>query len=771
MKALNFVFRLMDRASGPAKQIGMSVEGVDRRLTSLGRQSTMTERALSRGLSLPQAHARALALSLRAVGVASRALDTARLRAERLRLSLQHIRGVAGMIFSLPTLIMGGALGIAGGMAIQSASFKENTLTAFEVMLDSAKEAERIFAEAIDFASRTPFSTRQVTGAYQQLLAFRFDPIEVPIVLAAVGDLAALKGFDPQVIQRVTMALGQIKSKGRLQGEEMLQLAESGVSTGLVYEILAEKLNTTTDAVRKLQEAGNISADLGLPAILEAIRRSVSGGELGGLMARQSQTLAGLASTAASRPFELTMDLDESDAFASLKKILRNFNVITDDTNAVGKKFKRIVEETFGSVLETVFAPLESATNPAKVSRNLDGWISAGERFKVWWESTIPPLVARMRELFRGVGETTRILRGDFRVLGGGFWQLIGNVLGVVGAFKLLNLLTLGLSGGMVRLALTGVKGLLFWLGRLAWRLIWINGLMKTALVMDIVTDPRGILPALLAKLKAVGAAALAAGRQAIVAGFMMARAWLVALGPIGWIILAITAIVGAAVWAYHRFEWFRNGVNAVWDGIKVAALAAWRGIRTAIDEFLEWITGVPDRIMAVFAGLPDRMLEMGRNLGRSITDGINSGIQSAGQGLANAGNWLLDNTVGRFQRDIDAHSPSRVFAKLGLAIPQGIERGILQGQSFVNRATERLAMAATGGFAPALAGVGTGALAPIPSSGRGGFNVTAHFTVNVQAQAGEDLQAAAYRAGEAAAEGWFHRFESMLIEEGIDDE
>lgn len=44
--------------------------------------------------------------------------------------------------------------------------------------------------------------------------------------------------------------------------------------------------------------------------------------------------------------------------------------------------------------------------------------------------------------------------------------------------------------------------------------------------------------------------------------------------GPVGIIIAAVTALVAAFIWAYNNIEGFRNLVNGVWEGIKVAAQA-----------------------------------------------------------------------------------------------------------------------------------------------------------------------------------------------------
>ncbi|WP_181785067.1 hypothetical protein [Streptomyces phytophilus] len=59
-------------------------------------------------------------------------------------------------------------------------------------------------------------------------------------------------------------------------------------------------------------------------------------------------------------------------------------------------------------------------------------------------------------------------------------------------------------------------------------------------------------------------------------------------------IIIAIVALVAAVVYAYKRFGWFRAGVQAAWEGIKTAALAAWNAalkpVFEAIGTIVMWL-------------------------------------------------------------------------------------------------------------------------------------------------------------------------------------
>lgn len=68
-------------------------------------------------------------------------------------------------------------------------------------------------------------------------------------------------------------------------------------------------------------------------------------------------------------------------------------------------------------------------------------------------------------------------------------------------------------------------------------------------------------------------------------------------------IVVAIAVIIAAVVLLYTKCEWFRDAVNAVWDKIKTAFLAAWSGITTFFKETLpnvwnavvSWVQGIPE--------------------------------------------------------------------------------------------------------------------------------------------------------------------------------
>lgn len=81
---------------------------------------------------------------------------------------------------------------------------------------------------------------------------------------------------------------------------------------------------------------------------------------------------------------------------------------------------------------------------------------------------------------------------------------------------------------------------------------------------------------------------------------------WNVALSanPLGLIILAIAAVVGAVIFMYSKFEWFRDLVGAIGDFFG----SAWEAILTAIQWVWDKVSGLGDVFSSVFGWISDVM-------------------------------------------------------------------------------------------------------------------------------------------------------------------
>ena len=205
---------------------------------------------------------------------------------------------------------------ISAGM--QPAISREKTLGAFETLLGSAEEARKMYGQAVKFAAETPFETSQVVDSFQRLLTAKFDKEEVPIALRIIGDAASMQEDSQEAVQSVTRALSQIRSKGKLQGEELMQIQEAvPIRTEEMYEKLGRIYGVNTDRARKMQEAGKIDAQAASYAILEQLSEQFAGN-----MLRASTQIGGILSTLEGRPSEFLAKLQDTAGYSALRDVL-----------------------------------------------------------------------------------------------------------------------------------------------------------------------------------------------------------------------------------------------------------------------------------------------------------------------------------------------------------------------------------------------------------------------------------------------------------------
>ena len=184
---------------------------------------------------------------------------------------------------------------IAGFTAVQAFKFVifktaelERQTKSLQVLTGSLGNARNIIAELQQFGAVTPFTSSELIETAKRLKAFGFATEEVVDVTKRLADVAGATGAD---LGGIATAFGQIQAKGRLQGEELLQLQERGVS---LQDELQKMYGLTADEFRKALEGGRISADavnLALQNITE------TGGKYAGGAIAQSDTLAGKFST------------------------------------------------------------------------------------------------------------------------------------------------------------------------------------------------------------------------------------------------------------------------------------------------------------------------------------------------------------------------------------------------------------------------------------------------------------------------------------------
>lgn len=121
----------------------------------------------------------------------------------------------------------------------------------------------------------------------------------------------------------------------------------------------------------------------------------------------------------------------------------------------------------------------------------------------------------------------------------------------------------------------------------------------------------------------------IAMGFQATINAVKMAAAWLISLGPIALVVLAIGAVIGILVALGVGFDDIKRWAGIAWAFVKDKAAVAWNFIKDKTTEVKNWIGARVTDIVGFFTGLPGRMARAAGNMFGWIGDQFKAGINA----------------------------------------------------------------------------------------------------------------------------------------------
>ena len=298
---------------------------------------------------------------------ATRAELRSALGEETLSASKAAVMSIAGVAASL------GALGVK---AVQAAGNFQQVQAAMTNMLGSAERAKNLLGQLQDFAAKTPFEFNDVAAASQKFLAFGFTAEQIIPTLKAVGDAAAGVGLGKEGIDRITLALGQMAAKSKVQSDEMLQLTEAGIPA---WQMLADKIGTSVPQAMDMVSKGAVDAQTGLQALVGGMEE-----KFGGMMDQQAQTITGtwsnmmdgLSQSAIAVGQQISDALNLPDLFASLGDSLQQFaNLVKNQ--GIGEALSQMIPPEVEVAAAGLATTLTVATIPALQSFALNAKLAA----------------------------------------------------------------------------------------------------------------------------------------------------------------------------------------------------------------------------------------------------------------------------------------------------------------------------------------------------------------------------------------------------------
>lgn len=295
------------------------------------------------------------------------------------------VAGIAGIAASL------GALGVK---AVQAAGSFQQTQAAMTNMLGSAERAQSLLSDLQSFAAKTPFEFNDVAAATQKFLAFGFTAEQVIPTLTAVGDAAAGVGLGKEGVDRVTLALGQMAAKAKVQSDEMLQLTEAGIPA---WQMLADKIGVSVPQAMDMVSKGAVDAQTGLQALVGGMEE-----KFGGMMEQQSSTITGtwsnmmdgLSQTAIAVGQQISDAFDLPDIFSSLGDSLQDFAKLVKD-QGIGEALSQMIPPEVQAAAAALGTTLFTLTIPA-----LESYIMTAKLAAVPLVGSLIPALNNVRTAF-----------------------------------------------------------------------------------------------------------------------------------------------------------------------------------------------------------------------------------------------------------------------------------------------------------------------------------------------------------------------------------
>jgi tape measure domain-containing protein len=198
--------------------------------------------------------------------------------------AIQRFGSSASSVMTRVSAMVGVASLAFAAWGVRQAAAAETAATGFRVFLGSAEKARDLLAEMQAFALTSPLNMPDLQQGALTLLQYGANGEQVMTILRQLGDVGM---GSADKLQLLSLAMGQIISKGHLAGGELRQLTEAGFNP---LKVIADQTGMSIGELFKIMEERGISAE----HVLKALNVATSeGGQFFGMLAEQSQTLSG----------------------------------------------------------------------------------------------------------------------------------------------------------------------------------------------------------------------------------------------------------------------------------------------------------------------------------------------------------------------------------------------------------------------------------------------------------------------------------------------
>lgn len=154
----------------------------------------------------------------------------------------------------------------------------------FNTLLGSKEKGKAFFNEIKEFAVKTPLQLNDIAGAAQTLLGFGIEANRIMPILRQLGDVSM---GNAERFKSLSLAFAQATSAGKLQGQDLLQMINSGFNP---LNEIAKKTGKSIGELKDDMAKGKISAQDLADALASA---TAQGGQFYGMLEQQSKGIEG----------------------------------------------------------------------------------------------------------------------------------------------------------------------------------------------------------------------------------------------------------------------------------------------------------------------------------------------------------------------------------------------------------------------------------------------------------------------------------------------
>ncbi len=483
----------------------------------------------------------------------------------------------------------GGVLGAALFSGFKRLNQIDQAQAKLKGLGNSTKDVSSIMDSALKSVKGTAYGLGDAATVSAGLIAagVKKGP-ELTKQLKTVADVAAISG---RSLTDIGTIFGSVAARGKLQGDDMLQLMSSGVP---VLQLLSKQLHVSSADVSKMVSAGKID----FATFSDAMQKGMGGAAL-----KSGETMSGAFANMKAALGRFGASLLQG-VFPIAKKVLGGITTFLD---AAQTKLEPFVTKVSGGITK-VFDAFEVLFGKGSLDSKLDRFADALDFAFGNTGKLAEPLGVAFGKIYGFISNTIPVVEK--------FGASVGK--NIVNGFKNLAVVLAPILKTFASAALTAAPVVFVAIGAavkgLSAAFESVTGFMRqhATLVQVIAGAVAGGTAAYLAMQGALKVVAVATRAYAAV---QAALNLVLNANPLGLLVIGLAAVAGGLIVAYKKSETFRNIVNGAFGAVKavVSGVLGWftgsvvpfftKKLPSAFGSTISWLRGHWPLILAIITG------------------------------------------------------------------------------------------------------------------------------------------------------------------------